>query len=176
MWSPKKRNLCLLCREVELPPGQSVCPACNARQLANIGEVDPEARSQMELKDATQPFRATSGYHNTSSMVSLTKLSTRQVWQDSLELGLQPHHQKHRRVWTKEEADLIREYEVRKKGKASIVFVDGELFINTRKAAEIKQYTPVWINELARSDTWPTLLMSGERWHQTEGLERYQAR
>jgi hypothetical protein len=176
MWSPKKKNLCLLCQKIELPPDRSVCPTCNAKQLANIGEVAPETKSQMEIKDAAQPFRATSGYCNISSMVSLTKLSTRQVWQDSLELGLEPHHQKHRRVWPEEEINMIREYETRKTEETSIVYVDGQLFVNTRKAAEIAPYTPIWINELARYNTWPTFLMSGRRWHQLEGLEQYLVR
>jgi hypothetical protein len=147
-----------------------VCSACNAKQLADIGEVAPEIRSKMELKDTAQPFRATSGFYNISSMVSLTKLSTRQVWQDSLELGLESHHQNRRRVWPEEEIILIREYEARKKGETSIVYVDGKLFVNTRRAAEIVSYTPVWINELARNNSWPTFLMSGQRWHQMEGL------
>ena len=176
MWFPKMRNLCLLCHKIELPPDQSVCPACNAKQLADIREVDPKTKSLMEIKDAAQPFRATSGFHNTSSMVSLTKLSTRQVWQDSLELGLEPHHQKHRRVWAEEEINLIREYETRKTKETSIVYVDGQLFVNTRKATEIAPYTPSWINELARNNTWPTFLMSGRRWHQLEGLEQHRAR
>ncbi len=109
------------------------------------------------------PFVATPGFCNISAAIYRTGIPVRDIWRFSAKLGIVPHHQKHRALWTNEEVQRIATFAEQNRNPQKIVLISGQVVCTTATITNIVGCSSQAVNEWARHHPNATVEVSGER-------------
>ena len=186
-WSINRPNRCSKCQTELADQKVMLCEKCRALQDREYKkledkqadrEIDAVAHAAALGVDVHQTsgitYYTTSGgsYQNISGAVFETGKSVRDIHYIIEKRGITRTYdplKRHALVFTHEDIELIKQYPVRP-GHA---IINGDNYVSTSHLSIVINGSRQAINKHARDGDWPTVLMSGERWNQVQGIEDY---
>lgn len=188
IWSIEVANRCCRCQTELLDDKSILCENCRLLQQGFEFQSRTEEQANREIDRVVREASLgvdviqTSGItyyttnrvrcQNISGVVFETGKSVREIHYILGKLGLPRRYdplKHHALIFTYEEVERIKKCAIRP-GHVIINSVD---FVSTSHLSLIIGDTRQSINKHARDGDWTTVLMSGERWNQVQGIEDY---